>query len=688
MNIYGIKKVWIFFTAILLLFFTSCSKDNLEQKQELPDISNTINGGDINFKIGFTPHTRVNTDMGFRSYWDDGDAIGIFAVSRMPEESASLNASDNYIHNVKITYSSTGEGTWTVSENLYFPGGGKVLDFYAYYPYDVSKNDPTNIIFNIKSDQNTNTGGKSNYDLSEVLAAKTTGIASGTTVDLSFIHSLVMMHVKVYGKDFNSYPPQVEVRKVNTSSKLNFNTIGNPAATATGATWETVTMRLVAQDYQATNNDTLTYRALIPVQVFEKGRPVFNIQYRDKAFTSPILTSDLAFTAGTAHIYKQGSVSGIFTAEDLLQFANAWNATENILNETSRKSAQDKIIAEWSDTGDKDGVVRVWADINMEGKSCTPIGLNNNNVFTGKFDGGGFVISNLTIDRGTERYAGLFGLIKNSEIRNVVLDKCDMKSNWYTSGIAGYSSGSTISGCHVKNSTLISSGSCVGGITGDNRDGIINDCEVTNTTITGLNYSGGIIGNNMDNTTVTGCKVKEATVTANSNYSGGIVGYSASNSIIAGCDVNETNISAKSYSGGIAGGNSSKINGSLVTGGTISSEDSYSGGVTGNNNGSVAGCIASPNGINGTLKGIISGYNNNVITACYWGKLNGINAVGNDAILSGNGFDRIDFGSFFSLPNINNSGITPIEDMNTAISDSGYRWITEGSGQYPIIIKQ
>lgn len=695
MDRYGMRKVLTLFKMISLLLFTSCAKDAVGSD---PAVSggNTVNGGNIDFRINIAPQTRVNTDLEFKSYWDDGDEIGVFAVSRVAGETASLAASGNYIHNVKISYSSSGGGTWTVSEDLYFPGRDKVLDFYAYYPYDDNGGNPAavnplNLVFNVKPDQSADTGGKSNYDLSEVMAAKTMEVNNGTVVDFLFSHSLTMMQVKVSGKDFNDFPPQVEIRKVRTASKLNFNTAGNPAASATTGDTETVTMRPVEKKLQETHNDTITYRALVPVQTFEKGRPVFHILYRDKAFTSPILASELLLPAGTAHIYRQGSVSGIFTADDLVRFSTDWNAVTTV-------AAHNKVISEWSDTGDENGMVRVWADIDMKDKVFVPIGLGGN-FFTGKFDGGGFVINNLKIDRGPYPYAGLFGRVDNGEIRNVVLDKCDISGYSHIGGIVGLNNESVVSNCHVKNSTVTAQAFYSGGVVGRNSGAVTSYCGVENIIVRSGGFSGGIAGLNENISSVTaniqGCFVNGGDITVSSTYCGGITGRNTGSNIV-GCSVSGTAVEATvSGAGGIAGNNYSggSIAGCLVAGATINAETSDCGGITGNNEFDclVIGCIASPDKVclesDNSKAGIIVGsYDSASVIACYWGKLTGFYAVGgNPYLLPDNGFDRNGVGNFFTTDDGAN---TPVGYMNNAISAYGYEWYQSGEGKYPSIRKK
>ena len=79
--------------------------------------------------------TRVATDSDFKSSFEAGDKIGLFAVKReVNNTSATLQASGNFIHNAELTCQD--DGTWKTAEDLYYAGEGAVLDFYAYYPYD------------------------------------------------------------------------------------------------------------------------------------------------------------------------------------------------------------------------------------------------------------------------------------------------------------------------------------------------------------------------------------------------------------------------------------------------------------------------------------------------------------------------------------------------------------------------
>ncbi len=71
------------------------------------------------------------------------------------------------------------------------------------------------------------------------------------------------------------------------------------------------------------------------------------------------------------------------------------------------------------------------------GLGWNPIG-DNTNEFNGTFDGLGFTISNLYINRPTQDYVGLFGYTNNATIKNIGLNDVDITGNSYVGGLVGY----------------------------------------------------------------------------------------------------------------------------------------------------------------------------------------------------------------------------------------------------------
>ena len=161
------------------------------------------------------------------------------------------------------------------------------------------------------------------------------------------------------------------------------------------------------------------------------------------------------------------------------------------------------------------------------GAGWTPIG-NGTNPFTGSYDGQGFTINGLYIDRSDSNHIGLFGVIKsNSTISNLGVTNVNVTGKDGVSGLVGVnSSGSTVensystgavsgeryagglvginSGSTVENSYSTASASsnyCVGGLVGWNSGTIQNSYSAG--FVSGSTLNGGLLGQNEPPGTVT-----------------------------------------------------------------------------------------------------------------------------------------------------------------------------------------
>ena len=122
----------------------------------------------------------------------------------------------------------------------------------------------------------------------------------------------------------------------------------------------------------------------------------------------------------------------------------------------------------------------------------SPIG-NEENRFTGKFDGNEYRIYNLYINRKSQDYIGLFGYSESqSEISNVVLIDCFIEGNYYVGGLVG-NNRSEITNCSI--SGIVSGNNSVGGLLGRNEENVIFS-QFSGTVFGENNYTGGFVGNN------------------------------------------------------------------------------------------------------------------------------------------------------------------------------------------------
>ena len=182
------------------------------------------------------------------------------------------------------------------------------------------------------------------------------------------------------------------------------------------------------------------------------------------------------------------------------------------------------------------GKYHLTANIDLSTAAWIPIG-NNNNPFTGIFDGQGYIIYNLFITA-IRQYAGLFGYISNAEIKNVGLDgaasaRISISPNGSYSIYAG-----SISGYATGNSNIVNCFSSMRvGVNQSNWGGI-------------QTFSGGISGYLSDSSKVID-SYNTGTISS-SFYSGGISGYMSNRASINNC-YNSGSVVGVSYLGGVSG---------------------------------------------------------------------------------------------------------------------------------------
>ncbi len=138
----------------------------------------------------------------------------------------------------------------------------------------------------------------------------------------------------------------------------------------------------------------------------------------------------------------------------------------------------------------------------FDGEGFLPIG-NNNQRFTGTYNGDGYQISNLHIDRPDQRYIGLFG----------------------------FTAAATIDDVHLTN-VSIHGQSAVGALIGGKRNGDVGSCSATGTLTVeqdsgGNSYTGGLIGRNEAFESISSNIIEcfaDVDITATGDFVGGLTG--------------------------------------------------------------------------------------------------------------------------------------------------------------------
>ena len=153
------------------------------------------------------------------------------------------------------------------------------------------------------------------------------------------------------------------------------------------------------------------------------------------------------------------------------------------------------------------------------------------NKFAGSYDGGGYTISNLFIDRNLTDYVGLFGWIDTCPgISNLGLLSVDITGQNNVGALVGYSNAVTgISKCYSSGS--ITGNNYGGGLIGYICDNVlVSNCYST-ATVSTPSRSGGFAGH-IDNTELTNCFATGALTASPGNafgISGSMLGYTTNN---------------------------------------------------------------------------------------------------------------------------------------------------------------
>ena len=269
-------------------------------------------------------------------------------------------------------------------------------------------------------------------------------------------------------------------------------------------------------------------------------------------------------------------------------------------------------------------------DVDISGAEWSP--LNNEGSFDKfiDFDGNGKTISGLTITEPVA-YASFAGVLYGT-LKNVTFDGADINAGNNKAGVvcgylgtnknlteclltgvtvkdsaiegAAYLGGvigqvaivTTVTDCHILNSTVTSSVNNVGGFVGvpDVAGAAFEDCSAEGVKVVStaaVQYAGGFVGNINKVTNFTRCLVKDAVIDApNTKRVGGFAGQAGKyDGVITGCVVENATIDCGQNSGGFVGVNYfGTIEKCAVIGGKITANSSHVGGFAGYPEGTAA----------------------------------------------------------------------------------------------------
>ncbi len=235
------KKIVLYGASLLML--ASCTND----EELLPSTKNDSVTKGIKFELLTAGGvSRVSTDDNFKTTFDNGDEVGLFAVAHTAGENGNLASAGNYADNYKLTYVG---GQWVIDKDVAFPQDGMALDFYAYYPY-VENVDPKAIAYDASAAM---------YDL---MMAKTADIDNSVeTVTLTFYHQLGMLDASIIAGSGNA----LAVEGVCPSATFNLAGYGSESVMTVGDE---------AKEFAMARYEGKNFRAYVPAQQFADGAKI------------------------------------------------------------------------------------------------------------------------------------------------------------------------------------------------------------------------------------------------------------------------------------------------------------------------------------------------------------------------------------------------------------------------------
>ena len=276
-----------------------------------------------------------------------------------------------------------------------------------------------------------------------------------------------------------------------------------------------------------------------------------------------------------------------------------------------------------------------------QGKGWQPIETWGH-PFKGSFDGQGYEIRDLFINRPDESGVGLFGYVGvGGVIKNVSVVNATVTGGRYVGGLVGENKG-TVSNSY--SSSNVNGPFGIGGLVGDNWGSVSNSYATGS--VTGKWLVGGLVGDNWGSV-------------SNSYATGSVTG-------------------AEFKVGGLVGFNFGSVSNSYATG-SVTGSDEYVGGLVGDNyhgtvsNSYATGSVTGEDGVGGLV-----GRNRDTVSNSYSsGSVTGDNCVGG---LVGCNYDTVS--DSYSSGNVTgNSSVGGLVGCNYEGTVSNSFWDTETSGQ-------
>lgn len=478
-------------TAAALLFaLAACTQDELADDNRLPEGEYPVIIRATGLSVEATPQAAPSTRATVDGDWQGVTSVALKMGDAVKEYTVTTTNADGYK-----------SATLSSENNPHYWTSRDPITVSAWWPFDNA--DITQMpVVKVAADQSTQDA----FAASDFIAAENRTVEFNNPT-LEFTHRTARVTIALKpGTGFTS----VDGATVSLVSLSSDN--GNPTAIKT---------------YNASGN---TYEALTAPQTVAAGEPFIRVELGGGTFYFRP-QNDVVLEAGNRCTYTvkvnatgltlEGCTIGDWadgggesgTAEDLGYNYDNTTKTYTVYN-------ADGLLA-WNEAAQKDKSINctLSADIDLTGKEWIPIGTDENNSYTGTFDGNGKTITGLTVNQSEQDYVGLFGCLgSDGKVQNLTLENVNISGAYYVGSVVGTNFG-TVSGC-TASGNITGTETLVGGVVGWNK-GTVTGCTASGN-ISGRRNTGGVVGENIG--TVTACHAT-GDVTGTEEAAGGVVGW-------------------------------------------------------------------------------------------------------------------------------------------------------------------
>ena len=518
------KKYTIIAAAAAALLSVGCAKE-----QTLPEQGTVL-------KASLSALTKASID-GVKVSWSEGDAITVNGSKSSALAEAAATAEFEFRSALTAPYK-------------------------AVYPSSIYKNETT-------------------VTLPGILDAQTFNIALGGYTEsgneISFQALTAFLKISLTGAETTTLR-DITLKGLGGEQLCGDFTISYPALTLAGASSAEADQVVKVSVNKALSATPLVVYIPIPAGSYASGYQVEFTDVDGKIMRQSVSARtvkagelrEMPALAYEPNVAEDPNIGGIPDAKELADFAAAVNEGHSISRWINKET----------------GAVELLSDIDLAGVEWTPIGngsvttghVVSDAFFTGVFDGKGHTVDNFKVTipaSGANVAGGLFGIVSNATVKNLVIGSKAVVKSSSTSGFVtlggaiGFAGESTLENIDsyalltndaVKNGTRLVFGGTVGTLfssqsvasTATSLKGhasflVVNGAN-TNNGASG-NSVGGVIGY-MDGKSVTDAPAKAVNCINYSSFeveatrTGGVIGTMNSNSLAEGC-VNNGNISCK-----------------------------------------------------------------------------------------------------------------------------------------------